>query len=171
MTSSDGLFRPVRLQLCLQIGMTLLLLFNQTPPYDRVLLEAAGSAIERGQGGDYAIAVVSAQMAVEIVTEQTIGALLKHRGVPELDEPLEVLISSYSLANDRLRSMYEALSGDPIAQAPFWPAFKEHAKRRGAAVHRGQHVTEAEARASVDAVSQVVTHLRQLVEQLQVNAG
>jgi hypothetical protein len=148
--------------------MSLLLLFNQGPPYESILLTAANGAIERGGGGDYAIAVVTAQMAAEIVTEQTMRVLLRHRGVEELDEPLEGLLSSYSLANDRLRSVYEALSGDPIAQASFWPAFKEHATRRGAVVHRGQRVTEAEARASVDAVSRVIAHLRQLVEQMRL---
>ena len=74
--------------------MTLLLLLR-TPAYEQVLLEMARSAIARGNDGDYEVAVVTAQMAAEISSEQSIGTYLARKNVPELEEPLAGLFPSY----------------------------------------------------------------------------
>jgi hypothetical protein len=85
-----------------------LLLFSQ-PSYDRILLDAARRSLGRAQEGDFEIAVVVAQMATEIVTEQRFRAVLQQRLVPELDEVLGDLLSRLT-CNERVRKVYELLS-------------------------------------------------------------
>lgn len=146
-----------------------LLLLLQGPSYDRVLLDAARSAVERGGPADFAIAVVTAHMAAEIVTEQTFGALLEHRRVGELDAALGDLLPSYSLGNEKVQAVYEALSGDSVGQAPFWQRFKEHAVRRNRVIHERRRVSADEARASITAVEDLASHLRAMVARLGTN--
>ena len=139
--------------------MTLLLLLR-TPAYEEVLLEMARSAIARGNDGDYEVAVVTAQMAAEISSEQSIGTYLARKNVPELEEPLAGLFPSYSLANDRVLKLYTALRGDRLQDRPFWPAYKEHAARRNRVVHRGERADKAAAEASLAAVEHLLAYLR-----------
>jgi HEPN domain-containing protein len=74
--------------------VSLLLLLNSASRYEEVLLETARTAISRGKPGDYEVAVVTSQMAVEITVEQVIAECLSRKNVPELEEPLGSLLSS-----------------------------------------------------------------------------
>jgi hypothetical protein len=130
------------------VGQDLLLF--RVVPYEEALLMAARSAVERGDDGDYEVAVVISQMAAEIASEQVMTAYLGRKQVPELAEALAGFVTSYSLANKRVLKLYNALTEDPVQQEPFWAAYKAHAKTRGAVVHRGERVDKAMAEASVE---------------------
>jgi hypothetical protein len=143
----------------------LLFLFHQ-PSYDRILLDAARRSLGTAKQGDFEIAVVTAHMAAEIVTEQTFTALLQHRRVADLDPVLRDLLPSYSLGNEKVQAVYEALSGDTIGQNAFWERFKRHAVRRKRVVHDRLRVSRDEAEESVAAVSELVNHLRSAVDAL-----
>lgn len=137
----------------------ILLMLGMLTPYELALLEVARNSISRGGNGDYEVAVVTAQMAAEIASEQVITAYLERKQVPELVEPLAGLASSYSLSNDRVLKLYNALTGDLVQQEPFWQAYKEHARRRGRIVHESERTDKAAAEASVVAVEQLILHL------------
>jgi hypothetical protein len=62
--------------------------------------------------GHYQMAVVMAQTACEVVTEAVMDDLFARRGVPELAGPVNGLVASYSLNNDRVCPLYTALAKD-----------------------------------------------------------
>jgi hypothetical protein len=64
-----------------------------------------------------------------------------------------------NLANDRVRSLYNAVTGNEIQQQPFWAAFMQSATRRNQAVHEGRILTKAEAEASLKAASALIAFL------------
>jgi hypothetical protein len=66
----------------------------------------------------------------------------------------------YNLANPRIRKLYNAVTGDEIQKQAFWQAFKESATRRNQAVHKGRIITEADAKASFQAASDLVAYLK-----------
>jgi hypothetical protein len=132
----------------------------QGSPYERVLLDFAKRAAARGEDGDHEVAVVTAQMAVEVMIEQTIGGLLRSRGLEDLDEPLSDLLPSYNIGNERVLRLYDALSGEQIQNEAFWPNFKEHVKRRNQIVHRGMRASRQDAEESIAAVEAVLAHLQ-----------
>jgi hypothetical protein len=70
------------------------------------------------------------------------------------------LLPGYNLANDRVRKLYNAVTGDQIQTQSFWQAFKESATRRNQAVHNGRIATKAEAEASFKAASDLVAYLK-----------
>jgi hypothetical protein len=70
------------------------------------------------------------------------------------------LLSGYNLANPRIRKLYTALTGDDLANAPFWQAFKASAERRNKIVHSSVAVTKADAEESHLATNALVVHLK-----------
>jgi HEPN domain-containing protein len=134
----------------------LLLLKPHGPPYHRFLLDTAQRLFESGH---YAPAIVTAQMACEIATEQAISAAYRRRGIEDLDEPIGDLFQSLNLGNERLRRLYVALTHDPIHEQPFWQRFTEHATRRHRVIHRGQRASKNDAEASISAAAEFVEHL------------
>ena len=46
------------------------------------------------------------------------------------------------------------------SEPAFWPALTEHVKRRDGIVHRGLHVSKAEAQPSSDAVAGLIEYLK-----------
>jgi hypothetical protein len=62
-------------------------------------------------GGDYGVAIIVAHMACEVAAERALGDAFASRGVPDLEQPVEALMSGYNLANPRNRDLYNALAG------------------------------------------------------------
>ena len=125
--------------------------------YPEKLLTAAQNLIEKGE---FSIAVVVAHMACEISVERAISRAFKAKGIDYLEQPIEDLLPSYNLANDRVRSLYNAATGGEIQKEPFWQQFKESATRRNKAVHEGKIATKAEAEAAFNAASSLVAYLK-----------
>jgi hypothetical protein len=124
----------------------------------KYLLDAAK---QLNADGHHAAAIVTAQTACEVCTAVVFTAVLRAKGVVSLTDPLRNLISSYSLANDKVRDLYVALSGDRIQDKPFWSDFKAHAKLRMNIVHGGHSATAEDADKSIATVEKVIDHLLQ----------
>jgi hypothetical protein len=125
--------------------------------YEDTLLAKAQELITTGE---FSIAVVVAHMACEISAERTISQAFARKGVGYLEDPVLAYVSGYNLANERLRNLYNALTGNNIQDESFWAAFKASAERRNQAVHKGKIVTEAEAEDSYKAVSALIAYLK-----------
>jgi len=120
------------------------------------LLEAAERLRDDGH---HEAAIATAQTACEVCTETTLQALFRIKGITYLTDPVCNLLPNYNLANERVRKLYVALSGDPIQDKSFWNTFKLHTKRRNEVVHRGHEAEPWESEESIEAVRSVVSHL------------
>ena len=129
------------------------------PSYHNALIDTAKRLLSEKQPE---IATVTAHMACEIRTEQLFAQAFAKTTFAHLEESVRSLLPSYSLANDRFRSLYTALTTDHIEAQPFWPDFKASAKRRNDAVHKGVRINLADAQLSCSVAEQLITHLDQV---------
>lgn len=120
------------------------------------LLDAAGRL---RADGHHEAAIATAQTACEVCTETMLSALFRIKGITYLTDPVGNLIPNYNLSNDRVRTLYVAVSEDPIHEEPFWGAFKRHTKCRNEVVHGGREAEPWESEESIEAVKAVVGHL------------
>ena len=127
--------------------------------YPEALLATARGLIAEGE---FSVAVVVAHMACEIGAERALSRAYEAKDTGLLGESAEEMLPCYNLANDRVRSLYNAVTGNEIQQQSFWPAFMESATRRNQAVHEGIVLTKAEAEASFKAASDLVAFLKEM---------
>jgi uncharacterized protein (UPF0332 family) len=130
-----------------------------------VFLTAAETLLEAEY---YSAAVVSAQTACEVITEEAIDfwildlRMAGDRG-KRLNSVLNTLMEAfqtYNLTNDRLRRLYIELSDDEIQEEPFWQRYKEHVDRRHRVVHQGYITTKKEAEQSLAVAREFVEHIK-----------
>jgi hypothetical protein len=95
-------------------------------PYSETLLTKSQDLIAKGE---FSIAVVVAHMACEISAERAISRAFADKGIQNLEEPIFAFLSGCNLANERVRDLYNAMTGKEIQKQPFWQAFKESAIR------------------------------------------
>lgn len=138
--------------------MSLLLLFSAQAPWQNTLVATARRLSSEGHSE---VAVVTAIMACETAAERAFAYWFRKRGITELEEATTDLFPSYSLANERVRKYYVAVSGDKIQEAEFWPQYKAAAKLRGEVVHGGTRATQAQAKEAVAASTAFTAHLAQ----------
>lgn len=143
--------------------MSLLLLFNNNPRYHSELLRAAKRNLDANEP---AIALVTAHVECEVLTEQVISAAFKARGIDVLEDSVTDLLPSNSFSNDRVLAVYVALTDDPIQTAAFWQNFKESSTRRNRAVHRGQRITADEGRIACETAEAMLAHLWAVLRKL-----
>ena len=116
----------------------------QPPPYHEELLETARRLIAEGDATKYAPAVVMAQVACEILTDQVVTALIERveparlrnwirkRGKPRND-----------FDDNRVRELYVALTGDEVNWGKgLWQQYLVGARRGGPATGRLCEVPE-----------------------------
>lgn len=115
----------------------------------------------------YGISVVVAHMACEVSTERTLSAAFASKGLQNLEDPIFKFFNGYNLANERIRKLYTALTGDDIEHRSFWQAFKESTERRNKIVHRGIRIGQEEADSSYQATSDFVSYLSDFVSRLK----
>ncbi|MGO9845092.1 MAG: hypothetical protein ACLPKT_00370 [Methylocella sp.] len=126
--------------------------------YSETLLTKADELITKGEFG---LAVVVAHMACEISAELAISQAFAAKGIVYLEDWADEVVSNYNLGHERVRKLYTALTGKQIQQEQsFWKDFKDSVERRNAFVHKGEEVTEADAKASLKAVKAVVEYLK-----------
>jgi hypothetical protein len=127
-----------------------------------------GERVNQGEGCDadhrrnekkFEMAVVTAHMACEVATERSLSKALRELNKPGLQEAVTDLLNGYNLAREKTRKLYTALTGDQVAQQPFWSDFKDSATRRNHIVHKGLTVVDMDAQKSVDAANRLVAHL------------
>ena len=129
----------------------------QVITYPQKLLALAQWLIDSGK---FSISVVVAHMACEVATDRTFTEVFKAKGIEYLEEPIEKLLPSNNLGNDKTRKVYTALTGDGIQNQPFWQRFTESATRRNRISHNGATVGLAEAEASLAVAKEFVAHLK-----------
>jgi hypothetical protein len=125
--------------------------------YPQKLLALSRSLID--QQKEYGTAILVAHVACEVATDRTLTDAFKNRGIPDLEDAVTRLLSGNNLGNERIRRLYTALTGDDVANAPFWQKFTESAKRRNNIAHKGALASEAEAEDSYAAARDLVNHL------------
>jgi len=108
------------------------------------------------------VAVIMAQTACEIATDDSITALLRHQNLPT---PLESWINdrierTTTLKNEPLYQLYRALSGDDLKQSAkaLWGAYVRRADLRNGIVHAGAHATKAQAVEACDTALDLIHH-------------
>ena len=126
-------------------------------PYAETLLAKAQELIARDE---FSIAVVVAHMACEISAERAISRAFAQKSIAYLEKSVLDFLSGYNLGNERIRKLYNALTGEQIQDQPFWQAFKTSADRRNDIIHGGKIATRSEAEESFQAASSLVAHLR-----------
>jgi hypothetical protein len=124
--------------------------------YQRILLQDAAQHIAHQ---DFGVAIVVAHVACEITAQQAMTRAFARRSVPELEKPVRKLFTGFNFANDRIRAIYEAVSGDDIHNQPFWTEFTKSADRRNSYSHSGTEATEQEAKDSLQACTAFVEHV------------
>ena len=135
--------------------------------YPSQLLDAAREMIDRGR---HEVSVVTAQMACEICAERVLRIYFRARNVAYLEDAIEDLLPSYNLANDKVRRMYVALTGDQIHQQYFWSEYKTMVSIRNKTVHAGGRIQESQAQMVYRIAHSVVKHLQSVQERAAARA-
>ena len=110
-------------------------------------------------------ALVVAQTAVEVGFETAIDFAMKMRLTydPLREWVVSVPVRSWSPNNHNVRKLWAALTGDEIAQASSWTAYKEGLKWRDSFVHGASGVPREQAEGFVNAAEQLVEHVVQVM--------
>jgi hypothetical protein len=96
-------------------------------PHSRILLENARQLIELSH---FSMAVVASHIACELATELVLSSSFSKKKIKYLQDAVLKFLNGYSLANDKIRELYTALTGDVIQGQPFWEDFTKSAKNR-----------------------------------------
>jgi len=123
--------------------------------YPQNLLSLARVLIDEDRSS---IAVIVAHMACEIATERSLSEAFVTKGLQYLEASVD--LNGYNLANDRVRKLYTALTGDEVQTAAFWQKFKDSAQRRNNIIHGGTIVGKTEAEESYKAAIDLVAYLK-----------
>lgn len=135
--------------------------------YHRTILATARALIADGHFGP---AITLAHTAAEVSTERVFAACFRARGIADLGTIVMETMRSSNLTNDRVRTLYGALTGDRVVDQPFWQAFVESRKFRDPFVHRAAPVTRDQAEAGCTAVDRLLDHLERILEQAEQQA-
>jgi HEPN domain-containing protein len=124
--------------------------------YHRVLLGTAEAQLDEYQ---HPIAIVTAQMAVEVRIDEALRKLLGT--YPELPtEALMNVLPDRTLMQRSMRELWKALTGDSIKDARAWKEYHHHVERRNRLVHGGEQWSSSDdAEASLKAVRNMISHL------------
>lgn len=79
--------------------------------YPTQLIHAAEAMIVQN---NFEISVVTAQMACEISVERTLNIFFLNKELQYLKDSIEDLLPSFNIANDKVRKLYTAITGDKI---------------------------------------------------------
>ncbi len=136
--------------------MSLLLMFNQTPVYETLLATAHR---HHGTGG-FQESVIFSQIAAEIAADGCLTRLID-RAEPTSIRPWlkDQLKINTNLANNNVRKMYTALSGDPITDEAWWHPYQEHTQLRNDVAHEGADVTPEMSARGLRVVRSLIDHI------------
>jgi Tfp pilus assembly protein PilX len=112
-------------------------------------------------------AVVLAQVACELRTEEAIIDLMRLRKAEVLSEALLGIFDTKSMADDRLRKVFIALACDDPAQAAWWSDWKESRKLRHGVAHRAASVTADQAALAIESADKFIAHVTNVVERMR----
>ena len=127
-------------------------------PHERLLLKARTAYANRS-AGQYEYAIVTAHAACEVAIARAILRLVADQA-GSLQAALQGLIGNrHDLADIRVSRLWDALTGDDIRHADFWPRYSEHLVRRHGVVHEGESMSRGEAEASIEVAQDVCDHV------------
>lgn len=132
-------------------------------PHDRKLLQAQTVYVHsRGELGEYAHAVTLACTACEMAVTRAMRRLMAAK-VADLHPALERLIGNrFALTDKRVVALWDALAGDEIAKANFWPRYQEVLDLRQSITHEGESASRAQAEAAVTTARDLCDHVTRL---------
>jgi hypothetical protein len=140
--------------------MLLSLLLNNLTPMSQALL---GQARQQAAAGQLQFAVVLAQAACELRTEDAIIELMRHRKAEFLSDALLNIFTTASLSDERLCAVYSALTGDDPKQTPWWSDWIKGRKLRHDVAHAGKVVTPQETTSCIDSAEAFIAHVTTVV--------
>jgi hypothetical protein len=127
--------------------------------YPNALLTIARNLIDQGH---FDIAIVTSHMACEVAAERAFDLAYAARKLEPLGEAVDGLMNGHTLANDKHRKLYNALTGTKLENQSFWQRFKSASHKRTSIVHRGGHANKIEAEAALQAANELITYLKQM---------
>jgi hypothetical protein len=139
------------------------------PPYHQALLTAARAQLD---AKNYQVAIILAQTACEVVTEQLVTHLLDARGVLFLDDWIHERLRPCNPSNNVVRDLITVLLGKPIPYGgKFLERVQKHVNWRNRVVHRGEQPTEQDAKASCSVVEELFKYLEPLLQGKMLPTG
>ena len=147
-------------------------LINVLTPMSLILLAQARGLVT---GGQYQFAVILAQAACELATEEALTNLMARRGAAFLsDVTLSMVGRGVALNDSKVRRLYGTLADDYPAghsdlkrdPAPWWVAWEAGRKLRHAVAHKGSPIDAVQSTACVESAEQYVQHLAATVSKV-----
>lgn len=137
--------------------------FRVVRPYRSLLKAATELTANPDTPVQYQAAIVLAQTACEMCTEDTLKVFFQVMGLSQMFAPTFHSVQSFNLARgDRVRRIYIEVSGDQIVHQPFWAAYTELPKKRNNIVHAGEPTTKDEAERLCAIALQFIDHVEKV---------
>jgi len=115
---------------------------------------------------EFEVAIVTAQMACEVLSEQVISRTFRAKGIQYLENAIDEMVPTYNLSNDKVRMLYVSLTEDSIQHEFFWEDYKRMVSLRNKAIHAGGKVQREQAEVGIRAAGHFIAHLTRLMERL-----
>lgn len=116
---------------------------------------------------NYLYTVVAVQTAFELYMEGAFDFALQLRTSGDIgDAVAKLLRGKYHLRDERVRDLWDSLTGHKVKASPSWQGYNEHVVRRNRLVHGGESVGRNEASASLSAVQDLASEVSTIVRQL-----
>lgn len=131
-------------------------------------------ASEFAEAGRFDYATIAIQTAVEIYVEQRMRTILAWRQLGPLEDWILKQFDGrpYNFKNDRLRSLWRALTRDEINKHDeWWSPYMEHVQRRENIVHAGAHASDEQAQDSLLAAAALMNHVNNVMIDTGVRLG
>jgi hypothetical protein len=122
-------------------------------PFSHSLLARAK---EEGAKGNTQFAVVLAQAACELATEDALNELMRVRSAEYLSDSILGIFKTTNLTDDRLRGIFAALAGEGPESEVWWESYREAQKVRHSVAHEGKQVSTAQAQSAIAAADSCI---------------
>ena len=133
----------------------------QLVPLTKILMDDAGRLFDKKE---YNVAVVVAQTACEIATEQAIrNGLMEKQLFDTHGEFLNGKRYAYTFTDNFINFLFELATGDRIDRGTslFWPGLKEAVRLRNNIVHHGHRADVNSAASAIKAANALLEYLRE----------
>lgn len=140
--------------------MTVARIAGRPRPWDRYIF----AAVEMMRQGQYALAVIAAQIHCEMFVRHALTSIAQHDG-SRVALATSDLLRSCSLMDRDGPQIFEALLGVGPKSAPCWTQYSDHVSRRNRVVHHGAPVTGQEAQDSLDVAVEMVRFVDECLQE------
>ena len=132
--------------------------------HHETLLGMAKDAFDRKE---FALSVILATSACEMLTERAFRLLFSYRDIDYLyDSVIERQWEYNNITKEKSRNLYISLSKDDIPHTfKGWSDLHEHYKRRHKIAHRGKKIDEKDGNKSLQIVSDYIKHIEAILKE------